>query len=55
VPGMFCQPAEIGIFLGEITKGKMASWIWAEYFYPTGNRLNIFTLRPYHSLSQLLS
>jgi hypothetical protein len=35
VPGTFCQPVEIGIFLGEATRGKISSWIWAEYFYPT--------------------
>lgn len=33
--GTACQQAEIGMFLGKVTSGMMASWNWAEYVHPT--------------------
>ncbi len=32
---MVCQTVEIGLLLPDVTKGKIASWTSAEYFYPT--------------------
>jgi hypothetical protein len=35
VPGSACQPAEVGMFLRDVTEGNMARWKSAEYFDPT--------------------
>ena len=43
--GTVCQQAEIGMFLGKVTSGMMASWNWAEYFHPTGFLEGSFFLR----------
>ena len=35
MPNTVCQPAEIEMFLGDVTKGRIVSWTSAEFFDPT--------------------